>query len=47
MAINGVSHDKTNKITANENTISNNRFNNELRGSSKGIVLNVRIGIIQ
>jgi len=45
-AISGVSQDKINTITAKENTMSNARFRSELKGSSRGIVLKVRIGMI-
>ena len=45
-AIIGVSQDRTNMIIVNENTMSKVRFRKRLKGSSRGIVRNVRIGII-
>jgi hypothetical protein len=44
IAIMGVSHDNKNTITADDNTISNKRFKNLLKGACNGISLNEMIG---
>ena len=41
----GVSQERTNTMIVNEKTISNTRFNKRLKGSFKGMVLKVKIGM--